>query len=293
MNAGTYKGAAIGFTIDSLLKLTATRGLDKKTTVLDFVVKAMKGKSEDETLLAFYDDLPAVKEAVRYPVSELVSETRLLGHRFEKRQAVLSEMTGNGVPEFVAGAPSTLSNLQVAEEVMLGRARDLASYFGEPPKPGAPVRPEQTFAVLQQFSLAFKRSLDLLLHKQRREKERREREEAEKKRIAQGGAPHGRGGGKNAGGAGAAGAAGSAGLPGKDALKAVMLRPVGGDPGRSAALARRRAETSDDSSDAMINLSDDNDDDSYTDDDSESGSATTSSGDSGMSSFSDDDDSSD
>ena len=38
MNEGTHKGQASGITLDSLLKLTHTKGADKKTTVLDYVV---------------------------------------------------------------------------------------------------------------------------------------------------------------------------------------------------------------------------------------------------------------
>ena len=66
MNRGTYKGSAAGFTIDSLLKLTSTRGADGKTTLLDFVVKVITQKSDNDTLLSFYEDLNDVREAVRY-----------------------------------------------------------------------------------------------------------------------------------------------------------------------------------------------------------------------------------
>ena len=38
MNEGTHKGQASGITLDSLLKLTHTKGADKKTTVLDYAV---------------------------------------------------------------------------------------------------------------------------------------------------------------------------------------------------------------------------------------------------------------
>ena len=38
MNAGTQSGGAKGFTLESLSKLSTTKGADKKTTVLDVVV---------------------------------------------------------------------------------------------------------------------------------------------------------------------------------------------------------------------------------------------------------------
>jgi hypothetical protein len=47
MNAGSYKGSAQGFTLDSLLKLTTTRsGVDKKTSVLDYIVRTTVKKNE-------------------------------------------------------------------------------------------------------------------------------------------------------------------------------------------------------------------------------------------------------
>jgi hypothetical protein len=41
MNEGTFQGSAAGFTLDSLLKLTTTKGVDKKTSVLDIVTRML------------------------------------------------------------------------------------------------------------------------------------------------------------------------------------------------------------------------------------------------------------
>jgi hypothetical protein len=54
MNAGSYKGSAQGFTLDSLLKLTTTRsGVDKKTSVLDYIVRTTVKKNEVCCLFTF------------------------------------------------------------------------------------------------------------------------------------------------------------------------------------------------------------------------------------------------
>ena len=50
MNQGTRQGDASGFTLDSLLKLINTKGIDKKTTVLDYVVRII-AENEDRELL--------------------------------------------------------------------------------------------------------------------------------------------------------------------------------------------------------------------------------------------------
>lgn len=51
MNQGTRQGDAAGFTVDSLLKLINTKGVDRKTTVLDYVVRLIYD-SGDRALLA-------------------------------------------------------------------------------------------------------------------------------------------------------------------------------------------------------------------------------------------------
>ena len=47
---GTEKGEAYGFTLDSFSKLINTRGVDKKTSLLDYVVKNLYDKEEQEIL---------------------------------------------------------------------------------------------------------------------------------------------------------------------------------------------------------------------------------------------------
>ena len=48
MNEGTFKGAATGFTLDSLLKVMMTKGKDKVTTVLDAVARMLGSQGKGE-----------------------------------------------------------------------------------------------------------------------------------------------------------------------------------------------------------------------------------------------------
>ena len=43
LNQGTQRGAAAGFRLDTLLKLADVKGVDRKTSLLHFVVKQVRG----------------------------------------------------------------------------------------------------------------------------------------------------------------------------------------------------------------------------------------------------------
>ena len=66
MNQGTRNGRAVGFTLDSMLKMVHTKGVDKKTTVLDYVVKSLLDKEDGEgTINNLIEDLGNVEMTAR------------------------------------------------------------------------------------------------------------------------------------------------------------------------------------------------------------------------------------
>lgn len=77
MNSGTDQGGAQGFRLDSLPRLAATKAVDRKTTLIDYLVTTLESKGGAD-LLKFPDDLPAVREARRMKVSDLCSEVTAL-----------------------------------------------------------------------------------------------------------------------------------------------------------------------------------------------------------------------
>jgi hypothetical protein len=75
MNQGTRQGDASGFTLDSLLKLINTKGVDRKTTVLDYVVRLIYDGS-DKQLLRLPQDLAGSDEAERDCLSGVADSIR-------------------------------------------------------------------------------------------------------------------------------------------------------------------------------------------------------------------------
>jgi hypothetical protein len=72
MNEGTHKGAAQGFTLDSLPALATTKGVDGKTTLMDYLTVMVEKKNP--ALLDFAGELSLIPEARRFVFSDLKSE---------------------------------------------------------------------------------------------------------------------------------------------------------------------------------------------------------------------------
>ena len=64
LNAGTERGNAIGITLDSIAKISDTRSIDRRITILDFIVKLAIDRGEGE-ILTFGEELIHVSQATR------------------------------------------------------------------------------------------------------------------------------------------------------------------------------------------------------------------------------------
>lgn len=73
LNAGTHRGAAAGFRLDTLLKLADVKGVDRKTSLLHFVVRQLAAQGD------IVVQLPAQLSAVR-PAAAM----QVRGHRCRK-----------------------------------------------------------------------------------------------------------------------------------------------------------------------------------------------------------------
>ena len=99
MNAGTRKGGVSGFTLDSLLTLGTTKGVDKKTTLMDYLA-AMVEKKGGEKLLSFQDDLGAMQAARRFVFSDAKGEVaRMKASLTALRREAAAELADLEVPK--------------------------------------------------------------------------------------------------------------------------------------------------------------------------------------------------
>ncbi|PPR91093.1 hypothetical protein GOBAR_AA29597 [Gossypium barbadense] len=140
LNQGTARGSAVGFKLDSLLKLIDTRASNSKMTLMHYLCKVLAAKKP--ALLDFHQEFVSLEAATKIQLKSLAEEMQAITKGLEKVKQELAASENDGpVSEVFRG---TLKGfLSVAEgEVtsvtnlysVVGRNADaLALYFGEDP----------------------------------------------------------------------------------------------------------------------------------------------------------------
>jgi hypothetical protein len=166
MNQGTHRGQASGFTLDSLLKMVHTKGVDRKTTILDYVVKSTIDRG-DEKLLDILDDLTILEQSVKLSGKDTMVEASNVNRNFEDMKSSLTEteehIASSGYDptllplseHYVKNLRSELDTFEViwedsirASEIMKRKVIEVVEYFGEDPTTTDTI---DVFQVLQQF----------------------------------------------------------------------------------------------------------------------------------------------
>ncbi|CAM8934465.1 unnamed protein product [Rhodiola kirilowii] len=177
LNQGTARGSAIGFKLDSLLKLSDTRARNNKMTLMHYLCKVLAEKLPD--VLDFNKDLAHLEVASKIQLKSLAEEMQAVTRGLGKVEGelVASQNDGaisEGFEKVLKGCLLTAEaevRLLTSLYAEVGRNVDsLSQYFGEDP---ARCPFEQVVQILNVFVKTFNKS--------REENERLA--EAERKRI--------------------------------------------------------------------------------------------------------------
>ncbi|KAL7565228.1 hypothetical protein ACA910_016565 [Epithemia clementina (nom. ined.)] len=213
---GEGKGAAEGFSLEALLKLNEAKAFDKKTSVLQYMVKLVM--RNDEELLQFPKDLAHGKKADNVILDNLVTDMKNLGQDLEavigiaKEDAERAEQAGertfsledlkgqktsihvstSGVPSFnqinhhtgrtpmerftLKAAASIKAAIELADNVQQ-KFIDLLRYFGEDEKMAS----DDFFRTMNQFVVEFEKA-KAEVDKAEKARIKAEKKEAEKKK---------------------------------------------------------------------------------------------------------------
>ncbi|KAJ0235300.1 Formin-like protein [Hirschfeldia incana] len=178
LNQGTARGAAVGFKLDSLSKLSDTRAATSKMTLMHYLCKVLASKGSD--LLDFPKDLESLESASKIQLKSLAEEMQAIIKGLEKLNQELtasesdgpvSEVFRNTLKDFISVATSEVAAVTSLYSVVGNNADALAHYFGEDPK-RCPF--EQVTATLLNFIRLFKKAHE----------ENIKQEELEKKKAA-------------------------------------------------------------------------------------------------------------
>ncbi|ANM64255.1 Actin-binding FH2/DRF autoregulatory protein [Arabidopsis thaliana] len=189
LNHGTARGSAIGFHLDSLLKLTDTRSRNSKMTLMHYLCKVLAEKLPG--LLNFPKDMVSLEAATNIQLKYLAEEMQATSKGLEK---VVQEFTASetdcqiskhfhmNLKEFLSVAEGEVRSLASLYSTVGGSADALALYFGEDP---ARVPFEQVVSTLQNFVRIFVRSHEENCKQVEFEKKRAQKE-AENEKLKKG-----------------------------------------------------------------------------------------------------------
>ncbi|TXG60766.1 hypothetical protein EZV62_012129 [Acer yangbiense] len=140
LNRGTARGSAIGFRLDSLLKLTDTRSRNSKMTLMHYLCKVLADKLPD--LLDFAKDLASLETASKIQLKFLAEEMQALSKGLEKVVQELSMSENDGpvsdnftknLKEFLRFAEAEVRTLASLYSGVGRNVDALILYFGEDP----------------------------------------------------------------------------------------------------------------------------------------------------------------
>lgn len=190
LNQGTARGAAVGFRLDSLLKLTDTRATNNKMTLMHYLCKVLAARSPQ--LLNFHVDLVSLDAASKIQLKMLAEEMQAVSKGLEKvqleydaseRDGPVSEIFREKLKEFTDNAGADVQSLSSLFSEVGKKADALIKYFGEDPV-RCPF--EQVISTLLTFVTTFRKAHEENLKQAELEKKKAEKEaEAEKAKSAQ------------------------------------------------------------------------------------------------------------
>ncbi|XP_028782655.1 formin-like protein 18 [Neltuma alba] len=162
LNHGTARGAAIGFRLDSLLKLTDTRARNNKMTLMHYLCKVLAEKLPE--LLDFSKDLESLEASTKIQLKYLAEEMQAISKGLEKVVQELTVSENDGpvsenfckiLKEFLSDAEAEVRSLAQLYSNVGRNADALAQYFGEDP---ARCPFEQVVSTLLNFVRMFERA---------------------------------------------------------------------------------------------------------------------------------------
>ncbi|EFJ14916.1 hypothetical protein SELMODRAFT_119203 [Selaginella moellendorffii] len=184
LNQGTARGVAIGFRLDSLLKLKETRAHNSRTTLLHYWQIASEKVPE---ILDFDKELLHLKAATKIQLKALAEEMQVVSKGLEKVEQELTASENDGaisdgfrksLKSFLDMAEAEVRTLVSLYSEVGCNADSLAHYFNEDPT-RCPF--QQVVSIIFNFIMMFKRALEE--NSKLVEMERKKAKEADKDKV--------------------------------------------------------------------------------------------------------------
>ncbi|CAH9144540.1 unnamed protein product [Cuscuta epithymum] len=185
LNQGTARGSAVGFRLDSLLKLTETRARNNKMTLMHYLCKVLADKLPE--VLDFSKDLSSLEPASKIQLKFLAEEMQAINKGLEKviQELSMSESDGHiseifckALKEFLCYAEGEVRSLALLYSGVGRNVDALILYFGEDP---ARCTFEQVISTLLNFVKMFNQANEENCKQLESERKKAEKEGAAEK----------------------------------------------------------------------------------------------------------------
>ncbi|KAL1810226.1 hypothetical protein ACET3Z_027216 [Daucus carota] len=184
LNQGTARGSAVGFKLESLLKLSDTRATNNKMTLMHYLCKVFSDKLPH--LLDFHEDLGTLEAASKIQLKFLAEEMKSINKGLDQIRQELGACGNDGAVSqifhktlkgFIGVAEAEVMAVQNLYAVSGRNADALALYFNEDP---AKCPFEQVTATLLNFVRMFKKAYEENCKMEELERKKKEKEQKEK-----------------------------------------------------------------------------------------------------------------
>ncbi|KAL6547692.1 hypothetical protein OROHE_009397 [Orobanche hederae] len=188
LNQGTARGSAVGFKLDSLLKLSDTRARNNKMTLMHYLCKILAEKMPE--LLDYSKDLIHLEPASKIQLKSLAEEMQAVNKGLEKVEQELTAAENDGavssgfrkvLKSFLNTAEAEVRSLITLYSEVGRNADSLSQYFGEDPS-RCPF--EQVTQTLVVFTKMFNKSHDENEQQADAEKKKLEKEALKEQAVA-------------------------------------------------------------------------------------------------------------
>ena len=182
LNAGTHRGSAAGFKIDTLLKLADIKAVDRKTSLLQFVIEQLRIQDPaiDEMTKGMEDLKPAATIQLS-AVSQMLQELRVglknVQVEIEEAQSKQENETWcqifiEKMTKFYENSMQKFEELQEDEKRALHELEQVTQYYGED---FVRMDPIKMVRVVRDFLLLFEKCLFEIKAKEENEKKEKDR----------------------------------------------------------------------------------------------------------------------
>ncbi|KAK3276971.1 hypothetical protein CYMTET_14994 [Cymbomonas tetramitiformis] len=177
LNSGSFRGAAAGFKLDTLLTLADMKGTDRKTSLLQFVVQQLL--NENKAIKFLSKELEHVKPASSISLEQIKSNIVELEHGLSKVDEEILHASVEMTPEssqhdkfrdvmvnFSEQGVVEVKTLKEDAAACVDSLKEMCQFFGET---WADDKPNNLFRTVREFLVIFDRTIAEIIAKKARE----------------------------------------------------------------------------------------------------------------------------